>query len=250
MSCVYPPEKRDFNAERELLEIGHLKVYFGHQSVGGNVLDGLREIQMRIGSGPIMTDTLIGQNGEPEGKCEDFVRKFAALPERPDIALMKFCYIDFGQSTDEAKLFARYAATLDGMQAKYPTVIFVPVTTPLTTQPGTWKRALKKLLGNVDAGSAVNAKRAEFNRLLVKHYAGRVIFDLARVESTNADGTRNSFDWNGRPAYSMVDAYTSDGGHLNELGRRLAAEELIHTLARAKSARVSPAASGSAATSQ
>ncbi len=88
---------------------------------------------------------------------------------------------------------------------------------------------------------------------MAKHYQGRTIFDLARIESTRPDGTRNEFDWNGQVAYSMLDAYSSDGGHLNEIGRRLAAEELIHTLstaARARSARVSPPASGSDSTSR
>jgi hypothetical protein len=238
---------------QDLQSIRNLKVYFGHQSVGGNVLDGLREIEKESGGGPLMTDSLIGQNGEPEGKCEDFTRKIAALPELPDVALMKFCYIDFDQTTDEAKLFARYAATLDGLQAKYPSVTFVPVTTPLTILSPAWKRTVKRLLGSVDAASAVNAKRAEFNRLMAKHYAGRTLFDLARTESTRPDGTRNEFAWNGQTAYSLVDAYSSDGGHLNEVGRRTAAEQLIHTLAaaaRARSARVSPAPSGNDSTSR
>jgi hypothetical protein len=107
---------------------------------------------------------------------------------------------------------------------------------------------IKKVLGGADAALAANAKRAEFNRLLAQHYAGRTIFDVARAESTKPDGTRNEFDWNGATAYSMVDAYSSDGGHLNPLGERVLAGQFIHTLAaaaRARSARVSPAASGS-----
>ncbi len=141
------PRALDGSTVQDLQSIRKLKVYFGHQSVGGNVLDGLREIEKESGGGPLMSDSLIGQNGEPEGKCEDFTRKIAALPEPPDIALMKFCYIDFDQATDETKLFARYmAATLDGLQAKYPSVTFIPVTTPLTTLSPAWKRTLKKLL--------------------------------------------------------------------------------------------------------
>jgi hypothetical protein len=242
---------------QDLQSIRNLKVYFGHQSVGGNILDGMREIEKQFGVAPVLSDSLIGQNGDPEGKCEDFSRKIAALSEPaallPDVALMKFCYIDFDQNTDPAKLFARYAATLDGLQARYPSVTFVPVTTPLTTLAPAWKRMVKKLMGSVDVASAVNAKRAEFNRLMAKHYEGRTIFDLARVESTNPDGSRNEFPWNGEIAYSLVDAYSSDGGHLNEAGRRAAAMEMIHALAaaaRARSARVSPTGSGSDSTSR
>jgi hypothetical protein len=237
----------------DLATIRNLKVYFGHQSVGGNILDGLREIEKKYGPGPKLQDSLIGQNGDPAGKCEDFTRKLAALAEPPEVALMKFCYIDFDQNTDAGKLFARYAATLDGLQAKYPGITFIPVTTPLTTRPPMWKRTLKSILGSTDVASEVNAKRAEFNRLLAKHYEGKTIFDLSRRESINPDGSRNEFQWDGQTAYSLVDAYSSDGGHLNEAGKTQLAEELVHTLAaaaRARSARVSPSASGSISTSR
>jgi hypothetical protein len=224
---------------QDLQAIRNLKVYFGHQSVGANVIEGLHELEIEHPGGPILTDSFIGQNGDPEGKCDDFNRKFAALIEKPDVALMKFCYIDFDSATDPAKLFARYAATVDGLQAEYPGVTFIPVTAPLTTSTPGWKLMLKKLMGRADVASAMNAKRAEFNRLLIRHYQGRTIFDLALAES---GGTA-----------ALLDAYSSDGAHLNALGRKVAAEELIHTLAaaaRARSARVSPAASGSDSTSR
>ncbi len=227
VACEHPQQEI---APLEMNEIRNLRVYFGHQSVGANVIEGLHEMGAQLN----LTDTFIGQNGDPNGKCEDFIRKFAALPEKPDVALMKFCFIDFDPTTDPAKLFARYAATLDGLQAQYPSVTFIPVTAPLTTSTPGWKRTIKKMLGQEDFASVVNAKRAEFNRLLKEHYPGRTIFDLAQAESGGAEGMR--------------DAYSSDGGHLNALGRKVVAGELIHTLAaaaRARSARVSPAASGS-----
>lgn len=254
VSCAHQaPRALDGSAVQDLQSIRNLKVYFGHQSVGANILEGLRAIEKESGTGPIVTDSLIGVNGEPIGKCEDFSRRIAAMTELPDVALMKFCYIDFDQGTDAAKLFSRYAATLDGLQAKYPSVTFVPVTTPLTTMSPAWKRMIKRVLGSTDAASAVNAKRAEFNQLLAQRYAGRTIFDVARAESTKPDGTRNEFEWNGETAYSMVDAYSSDGGHLNPFGERVLAEQFVHALAaaaRARSARVSPAASGSDSTSR
>lgn len=160
---------------QDLQAIQNVRVYFGHQSVGANILDGLREIEKKFGAGPQIQDSLIGQNGDPEGKCDDFSRKLAALPNPPEIALMKFCYIDFDQTTDAAKLFSRYAETIDALQVKYPSTTFIPVTTPLTTRPPAWKRTLKQLLGSMDAASAINAKRAQFNRLLAERYRGRVI---------------------------------------------------------------------------
>ncbi len=247
ISCAHPgPSAPNGTVVQELQSIRNLRVYFGHQSVGGNILEGLREIEAKAGVFPAVADSLIGQNGDPIGKCEDFTRKLAALPELPDVALMKFCYIDFDRNTDPEKLFATYAATLETLQTRYPQVTFVPVTAPLTIISPAWKRTLKSLMGNVDAASAANVQRAEFNALMAKHYAGHPIFDVARVESTNPDGSRNQFTFNGQTAYSLVDIYTSDGAHLNEVGRRAAAEELIHTLAavaRARSARISPLAS-------
>jgi hypothetical protein len=231
----------------DLKSLRNQRVYFGHQSVGANVLEGLRQLEAHFGKGPDMQDALIGQNGDPDGKCEDFSRRLQTFPPGSiDMALMKFCYIDFDQATDVPKLFARYSSTLDALQARYPSITFIPVTTPLTTRSPAWRRTLKNLLGDPDISSLVNAKRAEFNRLLAQHYGGKAtVFDLARVESTAPDGSRNEFKFNmdGQPAYSLVDAYTSDGGHLNETGQMLAARELVHTLAaaaRARNARVSP----------
>ena len=220
------------------------RIYFGHQSVGANILEGLREIVPANAPAPALQDTFIGKNGDPEGKCDDFVRQFEQAANTPfDFALMKFCYVDFDVSTDPAALFARYSATLDSLKAKYRDTTFIPITAPLTTRPPAWKRTVKGILGGADIASDVNAKRAAFNRLLIEHYNGQPVFDLARVESTYADGSRNQFEYKGQTAYSLIDAYTDDGGHLNATGRKLAAAELLHTLAgatRARSARVSP----------
>jgi hypothetical protein len=68
--------------------------------------------------------------------------------------------------------------------------------------------------------------------MLRKEYTGKEpIFDLAALESTNPDGTRLSFTQNGKTAYALVPTYTTDGGHLNEQGRKLVAEQLLIFLA-------------------
>jgi len=238
---------------QDLNTIRNLTVYFGHQSVGANVLEGFREIEQRAGRGPEVKDSLIGVNGDPFGKCEDFERKIASLAQPPDIALMKFCYIDFVEGTDQAKLFKAYTATLDQLQAKYPSTIFVPVTVPLTIRPAAWKRLGKFVLGREDVTSALNVKRADFNRMILNRYGDRAIFDLARAESTFPDGSRNLFSWEGQTAVSLVDDYSSDGSHLNRTGSLRVATEMIHALAaaaRARSARVSPDGSGSTSISR
>ena len=62
ISCAQPrPRPLTENTVQELQSIRNLKVYFGHQSVGGNILDGLREIETQAGVFPAIADSLIGQ---------------------------------------------------------------------------------------------------------------------------------------------------------------------------------------------
>jgi lysophospholipase L1-like esterase len=64
--------------------------------------------------------------------------------------------------------------------------------------------------------------------LLRKNYEGKEpVFDLARIESTRPDGTRETFTQDGKTYYALVPAYTKDGGHLNKLGRKKVAEQLL-----------------------
>jgi hypothetical protein len=53
------------------------------------------------------------------------------------------------------------------------------------------------------------------------------IIDIAKIESTYPDGSRCSFTMDGKTYYSMVPEYTSDGGHLNETGRKKVAEQFL-----------------------
>ena len=76
-----------------------------------------------------------------------------------------------------------------------------------------------------------NVSRNEFNRRLRERYSGDPIFDLAEVMSTYPDGRRESFRMNGVVYYSLVPAYTDDGGHLNQVGRTYAAAELVRSIA-------------------
>ena len=57
------------------------------------------------------------------------------------------------------------------------------------------------------------------------------VYDLARMESTFADGKRSSFTKDGKTYHSLVPDYTRDGGHLNETGREIAAEQLLILMA-------------------
>ena len=214
-------------------------VFFGHQSVGMNLLEGLRDlageqkVPLRIVEGPPAPGTFahrfVPENGDPLRKLKSFA---SGLEPSPQIAMLKFCFVDFDARTDAAALFARYQAALADLQARHPQTVFVHVTVPLTTAQGGPKAWVKKLLGRAPAGVAENAKRDEYNALLRAAYQGRApLFDLAAIESTRPDGSRESVEWNGREVPALVPAYASDGAHLNAEGRRRAAERLAGVLA-------------------
>jgi hypothetical protein len=66
-----------------------------------------------------------------------------------------------------------------------------------------------------------------------REYGGREpLFDLAAVESTRPDGSRETLSLGGKTAFALHPGYTNDGSHLNEVGRRRAAEALLTLLAR------------------
>jgi lysophospholipase L1-like esterase len=151
-----------------------------------------------------------------------------------DIALVKFCYVDVDADTDPRGLFERYRATIAELRAKNPRTTFVHVTLPLTTVQTGPKALAKRVLGRAPYGTIENVKRAEYNSLLRRTYAGREpIFDLARLESTAPDGTVATVTWNGSTVAAMAPAYTDDGGHLNAAGRVRAAKEFLAVLTAA-----------------
>jgi lysophospholipase L1-like esterase len=148
------------------------------------------------------------------------------------IALFKFCYVDIDAATDVPKMFAAYREGVNALKAKYPSLNIVPVTVPLTTVEPAAKAWLKGLLGRTTTRD-INAKRNQFNTLLRETYAGTgPVFDLAEVESVHRDGSRSYFTRGNEKIYTLAPEFTADGGHLNEMGRRVAAERLLSLLAQ------------------
>jgi hypothetical protein len=224
------------------------RIFFGHQSVGVDIMQGVRDLRAEVAgtalnlvawadsspvpTGPFFADALVGRNSDPNSKCDAFGTVVQELaPDSLDVALLKFCYVDIKDRTDVEQMFAYYVGVMDRLKRTYPRVTFIHVTVPLTERGSAWKRWAKKLLGREDVWEIASIKRAAFNTKLVEHYQNEPIFDLAKIESTYPDGSRNSFESGGSTVYMLVGAYTRDGGHLNELGRRVAARALIRTIA-------------------
>lgn len=236
---------QDIKSDLEIA--GKVRVFFSHHSVGGNVLAGVRTLSAAAGndlkvvtlddagsaSGRVWIEAVGGENGDPNGKVDFFVRTLQQPSFKPDLALMKFCYIDFDRDTDVNAVFNYYRDALVALKKDRPDVRFAHATVPLKITPTGIRSTVLRTLGREVAQDVANAKRAEFNRRLTETFAGDPIFDLSRGESTRPDGSRETFRYQGKEYYSLVPAYSSDGGHLNELGQRTLAAEMVRFVAHA-----------------
>ncbi|WP_253899769.1 hypothetical protein [Corallococcus carmarthensis] len=232
-----------------LERLTHRRVFFGHQSVGGNILDGVRGllpspnpaapaiVEVKDANATIPPGTLahafVGQNEQPETKLAHFERLLdGGVAKQVDVALMKFCYIDFTSSTDAKALFEKYRTTLAGLKSRHPGVTFVHVTAPLTTVQRGAKAWFNELRGRPVFGVGENVSREAFNALMRQTYGGKEpLFDLAALESSQADGTRETYEVNGRAYPALVPAWSDDGGHLNAQGQARVASALVAFLA-------------------
>lgn len=233
--------------DQEIAGLTSKKIFFGHQSVGNNILQGIKELAAKDGrlklnivkspdpqlvAGPALIEFEIGQNGDPQSKIEAFTRILdKGIGSEGGIAMFKFCYVDIDSSTDIPRLFAGYRDRMDALKAKYPAWRPVHVTVPLTAMEPSAKDWVKNLLGRTTPQD-IAIKRNQFNVLMRKTYAGvDPIFDLAEVESSHADGSRSYFTRGGQKIYTLAPEFTDDGGHLNEAGRRAAAARFLSILA-------------------
>lgn len=233
-------------APADLRQVTGVRVFFGHQSVGANVLGGVAPVYAAAGEpAPRLVETRlpvdapafvahakVGRNRDPIAKLADFAEILdGPLGDELDVALVKFCYADVTADTDVPGLYEAYQAALEALQRRRPGIRFIRATVPLTTDRG-WKAKTKALLGRDDQqGPADNLARQRYNAMVRDRYAadGR-LFDIAEVEATVAQQpmTRRL---RGQQYQVLNRALSSDAGHLNDLGSALAATELIRIVA-------------------
>lgn len=229
--------------DQQIRVLSAQKVFFGHQSVGDNIVQGIRDLmlddprlKLRIvesrspetAPGPAFVEAHLGRNTDPLSKNIDFQtiidHGFAG------IALLKYCYVDIGGATDVQQMFNAYRSTINSIRRNHPSVRIVHVTVPLTTVDSSPKEWLKSVLGR-NTTQDDNIKRNHFNQLLLQTYGSEPIFDLAKIESTHRDGSRSYFKKGNETIYTFAPEYTTDGGHLDNNGRQLAARGLLQALA-------------------
>jgi hypothetical protein len=232
---------------RDLSAVRKSRVFFLHQSVGVNILDGLKKLDAKVdgaklrivngsdgsATGPAIFEIMGGRNTDPQSKIDAFAAALRENPQlKPDVAVMKLCYVDFSPRTDVAAVFASYRSTLDALKREFPNVRFVHVTVPLTTRPSPLKRYLSTVLAREGWTDLENVRRAEFNAMLREEFSKQSIYDLARIEATAPDGRVTKFEHAGNDYLALYDGYTNDGGHLNEAGQAAAAAAAVAVIAR------------------
>ncbi len=239
---------RDTNDIGTLIEkVAKQNIYFGHQSVGWNILSGIEKWEEKYGVKLSMIESrdfsnakeatfyhfAVGKNSNPKSKIDDFISLVETIPDTSEaVVFFKLCYVDIVATSDVKKLFEYYKHKMHNLNQEHPENKLVLMTVPLTGIQKGWKSMVKKILGKVPYGYLENIKRNEFNSLLKEEFSGVLpIFDLAGIESTLPDGSIETFSYE-RTAYPCVpDFYTSDMGHLNEYGAKVVSYNLLAFLA-------------------
>ena len=223
----------------------HQRIFFGHRSVGNNIIAGIEEIlnekkNIRIKivetedpskiQGGVFSHTPIGENAYPLSKIKCFSELMDnGVANTVNMAFFKFCFADIKSKTDVEKLFSEYKTVMGRLKQKYPETKFVHLTVPLTENRAGFKTWVKVLIGKENIWEYDDiVRKNELNDMLRKTYGGKeLIFDIADIESIKHDGSRETFKRNDRIYNALAPEYSRDGGHLNTLGRKFVAEQLL-----------------------
>ena len=224
-------------------ELAEKIIYFGHQSVGNNIIAGLQdiindhpEIHLNIvesrkwdSKKGAFIHSRIGVNRKPDTKITDFVQVInQELGMTPDVAFLKFCYVDAHDSINVDDLFRHYKEAMAVLKIEHPDLKIIHFTMPLRVQEITWKIRIKLKLGKNVWEFEDNVKRNKYNKLLLAEYTGKEpVFDIARFEASTPGGKLVKFAYKGDEYLAVNPAYSDDGGHLNKVGRKIIAENLL-----------------------
>lgn len=201
-------------------------ILFGHQSIGANILDGIKY----IAPNQQIVDFYIGENRDPISKIEAFekiIRTNKQNNRHIDIAMMKLCFVDMTDPDIIDRIFFKYFSTIQDLEMDYPDIRFIHITVPLTTDnlPTVSKQYMKNLIkGIIGRGNTynklANEYRNRYNEKIRSEFDKSSVFDLAAIESNGL-----TYKEHGAPA--LLPAYTNDGGHLNFQGKKEVGEHLL-----------------------
>lgn len=226
------PESSATIHQADLEDFRGKRVFFGHQSVGENILDGLNSLyqssgvpvpsiqevtspaQVKASSDGYLLESHVGKNGQPGSKLAAFDSMMrSGMAQQVDVALMKLCYVDFSRNSDPRQIFDDYRTMMAGLERDFPDVRFVYTTVPLTT-----------------TNPYLNSLRTQFNSLVRSELKDKSIFDIAEIESRGVDGSRATGSTFGFPYEELQPGFASDGAHLNKEGAQRVAESFVATI--------------------
>jgi hypothetical protein len=202
-------------------EIGQLKWYFAHASVGMNMTNGLGALHTlntnfypfqsvsEDSNPPAITQTgLIYEYMRDNPPWQEKFDKFQTYISngwcypKINLAMNKLCFID--QTAD----VNYYIRSMTNLESAFPQTLFVYATMPLmnTTDNNNYLR-------NVYNDSLRDWVRTN----------NRVLYDIADIEAHDINGVLRTFTFSNRVCQMLCDSYQTDGGHLNTTAQQLVA---------------------------
>ena len=149
-----PEEKVTFPSIKDVpnekwQKLSQKKIYFGHQSVGFNIIDGIKDVmkeypEIKVNivetsdesdfKAGLLAHSRVGKNVDPKSKITEFVNFIdSGIGKKADAAALKFCYVDIEAGTDVKEIFSNYNGSLAQLKKKYPEMTIIHFTVPLTT---------------------------------------------------------------------------------------------------------------------
>lgn len=230
-------------SKADLEALSERRILFAHQSVGRDILNGVRDLAASTGANINIEESRtatpegrgiyhfrVGKNRDPQGKIQDFLSVWNS-DEAPaaDVAMLKLCYVDFNATTNAEQLANEYADALESLSARFPSTRFIAFTSPLMTVETGIKAWFSKVLGKQPDQYEENARRQVFNDILRQRFSPDRLFDIAAIEAGQGE-QRRTVEVSGKPIEVLRPELTYDGGHLNEPGRQGVAAELVRLL--------------------
>jgi hypothetical protein len=209
-----------------MAKAGRLTWFFAHASVGDNIMDGITDWHSQdTNRYPLQRVEYFGHDAPPtdmqpgviydhmrwnpgwQAKITMFETNVAWYWHAPrvQVAMNKLGYVDPDADPDA------YLASMQNLQAQYPTTAFVYMTMCMTAD-----------------GDRFEVQRNRFNDKVRSWVAAHdaILFDIADIESHSPPGDLATFTFDGATYPLLYAPYSIDGGHLNapdNVGRQRAA---------------------------
>jgi hypothetical protein len=209
-------------SQAQMSQIGQLKWYFAHASVGDCMKAGIASLHQlnanfyplqSVSSGatpPATTQTNViyeYMRGNPgwQPKFDTFqtyVTNGWRFP-KVNLAMDKLCFIDPTANLNY------YLNSMLALEAAFPQTVFVYTTMPLTTTNSSWDNYVNDN----------NYLRNVYNDGLRSWIStnNRVLFDIADIEAHDSNGVLCTFTYSNRVCQRECTSYSSDGGHPDSL---------------------------------